>query len=150
MNLVYIKTVKGAILFIVQYSCLVYLLLSGPVFPAGWYLQIIYAGGLFLGVWSIMAMRFSRLNAGPDPLPGLTLVDRGPYRVIRHPMYAAILMVFIPLVINDPLIPRIIVLCTLVVNLLIKLLYEEKKLDQSLESYQDYSGRTWRLIPLVY
>lgn len=150
MRLIYIRSISALLLFLVQYSALAYLLLSGPLYPGPWYAWVFYLAGWLLGLWSLAVMGPGNLNAAPDVLPEGHLVTRGPYRVIRHPMYAAILLVLIPLVGSDPSIIRISVLILLLLNLLLKIRYEEQKLRNKFLHYKEYSSGTWRLLPPVY
>ena len=61
---------------------------SGTVPPGAWCLLV--AGGA-VGVWAVTANRLGNFNIRPDPKPGGRLVEHGPYRWIRHPMYTAVL-----------------------------------------------------------
>jgi len=150
MNLLFITNLKAFSLFFIQYLSLMLLIVSGPVFPGSSPLLIFYIAGWILGIWSILAMGFGNINAGPDPLPKGRLVSRGPYAVIRHPMYAAILLVFIPLILDHFTIPRLTILMILIINLLLKIRYEEKQMNLShCKKYREYSAGTWQLIPYV-
>jgi protein-S-isoprenylcysteine O-methyltransferase Ste14 len=150
MNLVFITNLKAFFLFFIQYLSLVLLIVTGPVFPGSLLLMIFYFAGWILGIWSILAMGFCNINAGPDPLPEGQLVSRGPYAVIRHPMYAAILLVFIPLFLDHFTIPRLLIMMLLIINLLMKISYEEKQMNLSYcKKYREYSAGTWQLIPYV-
>ena len=68
-------------------------LLAAPVAaraPAGaWALA--GAGGL-LALWALGCNRPGNFNIHPSPRAGGRLVQSGPYRWIRHPMYSAILV----------------------------------------------------------
>jgi protein-S-isoprenylcysteine O-methyltransferase Ste14 len=150
MKFIYIKTPVALILFLVQYLSLACLLFSGPLYPGEWYLWPFYVSGLFLGFWSLHTMGKGNLNAAPDILPGARIVMSGPYVLIRHPMYAAIILVFIPLVLTQPLAIRILIMSILFINLLLKITYEERRLRESFRQYSAYSSRTWRLLPFVY
>lgn len=80
------------------------------------------------------------------------LVQDGPYRWIRHPLYlAAILwMVGWPLIIASllgSLIPIIIVLPTIRMRMIAE---EEELLRVYGDEYAEYQERTWRLLPCVY
>jgi len=150
MKLFFITSLKAFFLFLIQYLSLVMLIVTGPVFPGSFTLMIFYIAGLILGIWSILAMGIGNINAGPDPLPEGRLVSRGPYAVIRHPMYAAILLVFIPLLIDHFTIPRLFIMMLLIINLLLKIRYEEKQMNLSFcKKYSEYSAGTWQLIPYV-
>jgi len=61
------------------------------VAPAGsWALA---AAGLALGLWALSANRLGNFNIRPAPRAGGRLVQHGPYRWIRHPMYSAVIVV---------------------------------------------------------
>jgi protein-S-isoprenylcysteine O-methyltransferase Ste14 len=151
MNLVFITNLKAFILFVVQYASLAFLLLTGPIAPGNPLLLACYVAGWVLGGWSILSMGIGNINAGPDPLPGGRLVKHGPYATIRHPMYAAILLVIIPLLINHFTFMRLAVTVLLTVNLILKIRYEEQRLTLSYcNKYRDYTAGTWQLIPYVF
>ena len=150
MKLLFITNLKAFLLFFIQYLSLVLLMVTGPVFPSSSPLWIFYIAGWILGIWSILAMGIGNINAGPDPLPEGRLVSRGPYAVIRHPMYAAILLVFTPLLFDHFTIPRLFIMMVLIINLLLKISYEEKQMNLSYSNkYREYSAGTWQLIPYV-
>ena len=82
---------------------------------------------------------------------GQKVVDTGLYGIVRHPMYAVTVWLFlsIPLVLGSfwsllcflPYIPVIIV----------RLLNEEKLLERELEGYKEYKKRVkYRLIPFIF
>ncbi len=50
------------------------------------------AAGIALGIWAVLVMRIGSFNITPDVKTGGKFVRRGPYRIIRHPMYAAVLL----------------------------------------------------------
>lgn len=79
------------------------------------------------------------------------VVDSGLYRIVRHPMYAATLLLFltIPLILAS-LWSFIIMLLYLPI-LVRRIRNEEKVLEQHLEGYKEYMQRVrWKLIPLVW
>lgn len=148
--MLFITNLKAFLLFFVQYLSLVILFVTGPVFPGSPLPLIFYIAGWILGIWSILAMGMGNINAGPDPLPGGRLVSRGPYAVIRHPMYASILLVFVPLLLDHFTIPRLFIMMMLIINLLLKIRYEENQMELSYcNKYREYSAGTWQLIPYV-
>lgn len=150
MNFVFITSLKAFFLFVIQYLSLMALIVTGPVFPGSLPLLVFYITGWILGIWSILSMGTGNINAGPDPLPEGRLINTGPYAVIRHPMYAAILLVFIPLLLDHFTFPRLFIMILLIVNLLLKIRYEENKLKLSYcNRYLEYSASTWQLIPFV-
>lgn len=106
--------------------------------------------GLGLGVWAIAAMRPGKFNIVPDVISGGRLVVRGPYRYVRHPMYAGLLLVTLPLLIDTFTILRLSVWILLCADLLLKLTYEEKLLATHFPDYVLYQKETKRLIPGVW
>jgi len=150
MKLLFITNLKAFLLFFIQYLSLVLLIVTGPVLPGSLPLIIFYIAGWILGIWSILAMGIGNINAGPDPLPEGKLIRRGPYALIRHPMYAAILLVFTPLLFDHFTVPRLLIMMVLIINLLLKIRYEEQQMNLSYcKKYSDYSAGTWQLIPYV-
>jgi protein-S-isoprenylcysteine O-methyltransferase Ste14 len=150
MKLLFITNLKAFFLFFMQYLSLFLLIVTGPVFPNGPLLLTIYITGWGLGIWSILAMGIGNINAGPDPLPEGKLIRRGPYALIRHPMYAAILLVFFPLIFNHFTMFRLLIMLVLIINLFLKIRYEEQQMALSYcKKYREYSAGTWQLIPYV-
>ncbi len=47
--------------------------------------------GVLLGVWALCANRPGNFHIRPSPRAGARLVQQGPYRWIRHPMYTAVM-----------------------------------------------------------
>jgi protein-S-isoprenylcysteine O-methyltransferase Ste14 len=106
-------------------------------------------GGL-IGLWAVQTMHLGRFNIVPDPRDDAQLVETGPYRWIRHPMYAAILWVMIPMVLADMSLERLGWLGLLLVTLLVKLHYEEFLLKRRFVDYAAYQQRTHKLLPRVF
>ena len=54
------------------------------------------AVGAVIGGWAL-ALLGRNFTIYPDPVDGATLVDSGPYRLVRHPMYLAVVLGFVGL-----------------------------------------------------
>ena len=117
--------------------------------PGPWELGIIGAGGV-LGLWALAAMPLRQMRVVPEVHPRGRLVRSGPYRLIRHPMYSAVLLVAAVMVASDPAPFRIAMLLALAAVLAAKLLREEKLLRSAYPGYAAYQTITWRLAPWIW
>ena len=134
----------------IQFICLGLIAVTGSLFPSNEFLLMIELLGLGLGIWAVYSMRIGNFNIVPDPLARSKLVTTGPYRLIRHPMYLALLLTTLPLVINEFDLFRIVIWLVLLFNLLLKLNYEENLLVIELAGYDQYVRKSARLIPFLY
>lgn len=125
-------------------------MLTGPVIPEhmGWIVMEVL--GVGLGVWAIWAMKVRHLQVLPDIKQGNPLTTRGPYHMIRHPMYTAVLLVSLAVVGDAFSWGRLVVWMILMVDLVAKLTYEENLLVQHFPEYQPYQLRTKRILPWIY
>jgi protein-S-isoprenylcysteine O-methyltransferase Ste14 len=132
-----------------QLLCLAYLLGSGPWFASlGWvWLEIV---GLYLGAWAIYTMKLRSLRIAPEVARGARLITTGPYRFIRHPMYSAVLLITVSLVLSRFTLARLTVWTALLAVLLAKLQHEEVLLAKRFREYTAYQRRTKRLVPFVF
>ncbi len=103
-------------------------------------------GGL-LGIWALGTMKLKNLSALPEVKPESVLLTTGPYRWIRHPMYTALLLVTLAVVLDAFSIGRGCVWLVLVIDLFLKLQFEETLLMQAFPEYRTYQRQTYRLIP---
>ncbi|MEN6308151.1 MAG: methyltransferase [Anaerohalosphaeraceae bacterium] len=107
-------------------------------------------GGLVLMAWSLRTMRLDNLNVFPDLKEKSRLVTWGPYRWIRHPMYSAVLLVTLMLVLTNLTLLRFGYWVILFVDLWLKFRYEESLLLKRYPEYAEYQRTTARLIPRVF
>jgi protein-S-isoprenylcysteine O-methyltransferase Ste14 len=141
---------KSIIFVVVQFLSLGLIGLTGPILPDSFVLLMIELIGLGLGVWAVLVMGIGNFNIIPDPPQSSILVRRGPYQLVRHPMYLALLLTTLPLIINYFSVFRLLGWIMLLVNLLLKLNYEEGLLSEKLDGYHKYAGETYKIIPFLY
>lgn len=135
---------------VAQFLSLGYLFISGPLLAESLPLLALELVGLGTGVWAVLAMGFGNFHIAPDPLTWSRMVKRGPYRIIRHPMYLALLLTTFPLVLERLELVRFLVWLALVFTLVLKMRYEEGLLRERYAGYQTYMQSTARLIPGLY
>lgn len=85
---------------VMQLLAVGFLLLTGPLLarPEWIWLEI---AGLYLGLWAVLRLRPRSVRVVlPDVPRNAPLVTRGPYRWIRHPMYTAVLLITLAVVLS--------------------------------------------------
>lgn len=146
----YMINLKSTILTLIQYLTMAYLLMVFPVFTQNRITLGIQLLGVVLGIWAILVMSQSKLNITPVPRDGSSLVIVGPYRFVRHPMYLSLLLFLTPIVLYHHTSFGILVFFIFLVNLVLKLSFEEQLLSHTFIEYKNYQKHTWSLIPWVY
>ncbi|MFC2138395.1 methyltransferase family protein [Bacteroidota bacterium] len=113
-------------------------------------LILIEVFGFVLGFWPIYVMSLKHLKISPLPKQTFLLIKAGPYKLIRHPMYLALLITTIPLAISYISINRVSVFIILFCTLLIKIEIEENLIGSINNNYSGYKHNTKKLIPYIY
>ncbi len=134
----------------VQLSCLALIAVTGPLFADSIWGLLTEVAGVLLAIVAIMQMKPGKVNLLPLPRADGKLVTEGVYKYIRHPMYIAQIVAVAPLVIESPDLLRVAALLLLIIDLIFKLHYEERKLIQHFDGYKEYMKRTWRFIPNLW
>lgn len=111
---------------------------------------MVLIGGLLIGIWAVLSFNAKNLSVMPEPVQDGTLVQRGPYRYIRHPMYTAVIICGIGALIAHGGMLKALYLLLLVIVLCIKLKREESLLKVAYADYSSYMQRTSALIPRVF
>ncbi|WP_186804661.1 methyltransferase family protein [Limihaloglobus sulfuriphilus] len=136
--------------FLVQLVCMAGIIFAGDFVPDGLVGFALITAAAALMVWALLYMRLGNLHVLPELKHKSVFVTSGPYRVIRHPMYAASMLAMIGFLIDQPSLLRGALLVILVIDLYLKMLYEERQLIQRFSSYRDYMKNTKRFIPFVF
>jgi protein-S-isoprenylcysteine O-methyltransferase Ste14 len=105
--------------------------------------------GLGLRVWSVYSLG-KYFSGHIEAFEGQSVIETGPYRLIRHPAYAGntLQVVGMPLLVDAY---AALMLSALVVGLFLRrLLWEEEFLSERIPGYTDYMQRTKRLIPGIW
>jgi protein-S-isoprenylcysteine O-methyltransferase Ste14 len=78
------------------------------------------------------------------------LVTGGPYRVVRHPLYAAEILAACAFVMVNPGAFAVAVLAPFVATQLVRSRFEERLLTEAYPHYREYARGTRRLIPFIW
>jgi len=143
-------TSRSYLLVAVQILALFYLFISGPVIPTNILVGILMIGGVMLGLWSVYAFRGTTFKITPELPENATHIISGPYGIIRHPMYASVMLVALALLANFFSFERMIALIILFVNFHMKITHEESLLEKRFGEYKTYKQKTHRLLPFIY
>lgn len=106
--------------------------------------------GIALGLYAIQTIRLGNFNISPYVKANGKLIAHGPYRLVRHPMYTAILVTCWPLVLGHFSYQRLAFVIGLTLVLIIKLHIEEHYLKRAFPTYLEYTRISKKLIPFIY
>jgi len=115
---------------------------------AGW--SLIAAGVLLAGGGILALQGGDALTALPHPRDEATLVDRGAYRLVRHPIYGGLVLAAAGWALTRLSIAALLATIVLLAFFDLKRRREEAWLETRFPEYAAYRARTRRLIPWVY
>ncbi len=126
-----------------------YLLLTGRLLSSSPAVIAAQAGAFALVSWAWAVFPRAHFSTQPEPRAP-RIVERGPYRWIRHPMYAASEVLVWSGVLShlSPVTLAIGAACTAAV--VVRIADEEKLLRERMPGYVEYAARTKRLVPFVF
>jgi protein-S-isoprenylcysteine O-methyltransferase Ste14 len=112
---------------------------------------VFFVMGFLLMAWALVFLGRNYQLGGNAPRSEDKLVDNGPYRLIRHPMYAAALSISLGLACLIQSWAFFLVFCIYLVLILPLISIEEDGLQKAYgEKYGIYQQKTRKLVPLVY
>lgn len=112
-----------------------------------WVLWLLSA---LLGMWTLWVNRPGNFNIRPEPRSDGRLVQEGPYKWVRHPMYGAVLLLGAGASAWLSITTGWVLWLALLGVLIAKARLEEKWLFTRYPEYEGYRVRTWRLVPWIY
>jgi protein-S-isoprenylcysteine O-methyltransferase Ste14 len=111
----------------------------------------LFVAGLVLRWWAIITLgRFFTVDVTIEK--DHELVERGPFRVVRHPSYTGVLLAFVGFALTlHNWAALLVMLLPIFAAFIRRMNVEEEALLRALGSrYADYMRRTKRLVPFVY
>ena len=112
---------------------------------------LLYLIGHFLMAWALMRLRNNYQLGGSIPRATDQFVILGPYRLVRHPMYAAALYISLGLALLTQSLACLAVFFIYLVLISLLIPVEEKGLRQVYgDKYTNYQHHVRKLIPFVY
>ena len=112
---------------------------------------ILFALSVVVIAWALAVNPYAESTVRIQTDRGQTVVTSGPYRFVRHPMYAG----FVPMYLALPLVWGSVWALVLAVAIILLLIWrtarEDQTLRQELPGYEEYAARTrYRLLPGVW
>jgi len=122
---------------------------TGNLFSSSPFVITVQVAAVVLNVWARTSFQSGtfRVTAAPD---AASLITRGPYRFIRHPMYSAVLVFIWAGVASHLSILTLAIAITVTGVCIVRVIVEERLLRAKYPEYLDYSRTTKALIPFVF
>jgi protein-S-isoprenylcysteine O-methyltransferase Ste14 len=112
---------------------------------------VLYVAGFLLMAWALTGLRSNYQLGGSLPRDTDRLVIVGPYRLVRHPMYAAALYISLGLSFLTQSLACFAVFCIYLVLILLLIPVEEEGLQQAYGSqYIAYQQKIKKFVPFVF
>lgn len=143
--------------FLFAYPFIEYTFISSVYYPSE-VLLMFWVIGLFLLTFGGSLLCLSRFILGHNALliiaieKNQELITKGPYSIIRHPIYAGVLLLFLGFTLSfSSILGSIFITIPLFIVFRKRLVLEEQLLTETFgDEYQDYKKKTKRLVPFIY
>lgn len=110
---------------------------------------VIQVFAVLLMIWARKTFKSRSFHLTAEPTEG-GLVTTGPYKYLRHPIYAAVIYFGWACVIAFPEREALIGASLITAGLFIRMLLEEKEVLKVYPEYAEYSKQAKRIIPFVF
>jgi protein-S-isoprenylcysteine O-methyltransferase Ste14 len=139
----------GAIAYVLLTIPLAFLVYTRRFFAHSPAVIALQVAGLLVVVWARVTFGMRSLHVGSNATQG-GLVTTGPYRYVRHPIYAGALVIMAGVLVGHHDVETLIAVACVAVGLGARIVAEERAVVRTYPEYADYAKRTKRLIPFVF
>ncbi len=137
---------KFALLILIV--AIMYLLISGNLLSPSPFVIAAQLGAVVLGIWARRSFQADQFSIHADPKEG-QLLRTGPYQFIRHPMYAAALLLSWSSILGHASLINAVIGVIVTGVIVIRIATEEQFLRTRYPDYAEYSRKTRRIIPFT-
>ena len=102
-----------------------------------------------LMVWARKTFGMRSFHVTANTTEG-ALITNGPYKFIRHPIYASILYFAFAGIMANLIVVSVLLFMLLIAGCFIRIFTEEKYLKIKYPEYKEYSIKTKRIIPYIF
>ena len=141
------KFISGAG-FGVAALAMVILVLRASILAVGFVAILVQAMAVLLMLWARAAFGFRSFHATANPTEG-GLITTGPYRYLRHPIYAAVLYFLWTGILCHVSLINAFLGVSATAGLFIRIFAEERLVTERYPEYAEYALHTKRIIPFV-
>jgi protein-S-isoprenylcysteine O-methyltransferase Ste14 len=138
----------GAIAYALLAIPLAFLVITKRFFSPSPVVIAIQVAGVLVVVWARLTFGMRSLHVGSNATRG-GLVTTGPYRYVRHPIYAGTLVILAGVLVGHHDVAALIAVACVAAALVVRIVAEERAVVRTYPEYADYAKRTKRIIPWV-
>ncbi len=109
-------------------------------------LQVI---ALLLMFWARKTLGMRSFHLSAEPTKGV-LITSGPYKYIRHPIYASVCLFVLASVIGSFSLLSLLFALIVIAGSILRIFCEEKSLLKIYPEYAEYSQKSKRMIPFIF
>ena len=140
---------KSIILVVLQICIIGLFSIRGGIFRSDTTSLMIASIAAIFGLWAVWTMR-RHLNVFPELRAEAKLLEKGPYGLVRHPMYFSLLLLLLPAVVWSKDWILVIAYILLIVILVLKVKIEERHLADRFSHFEDYQKRVKSIFPWIF
>jgi len=141
--------IASALPLVVVIAAIVLLGATGNLFTGSPLVLVAQAGAVALSVWARRSFKKGEFRVMATPGSSSIITD-GPYRFIRHPMYAAALLFIEAAVVGHLSMLTVAIGIAVVGAIVVRVIVEERLLRARYPGYDDYTRSTKALVPYVF
>ncbi len=139
----------GAIAYALLAVPLAFLVITQRFFSPLPVVIALQAMGLLVVVWARLTFGLRSFHVGSTATQG-GLVTTGPYRYVRHPIYAGTLVILAGVLVGHHDLDTLIAVGCVAAALVARIVAEERSVVRMYPEYASYAERTKRIIPGVF